>query len=104
MTAKDFTIGDWVRVPRSGWWQVYRTVEYRSLDPVSAAEVKSTAVIAKRIVTDSLRKRFSAQSWHPDWVERLSAAEVAELQEFCAKNEKLVSQFDDWSPPSQDAV
>jgi hypothetical protein len=96
--------GDWVRSYTSGIWQIYRILRYIGKDPATGSKQEKTTVFSKRFVLNSLKRSFTEECCHPDFVENLDEEAARELSGFVEGNPALYAKFCEYEPKSIDSI
>jgi hypothetical protein len=98
-------VGAWVRIHKTGIWQVYRILkDAKCLDPVTGAATKRTTIFAKRFVSNSFRKSLGYDCCHPSFVRPLSQQDRRKLDRFIELHSKQYAQFQEYIPDPIDCI
>ena len=97
--------GDWVSSYSPGIWQVYRVLEgYRTWDPLTGREVRKTTVFSKRFVSAALKRAFKEECCDLQYVKKLSAKPLRQLNALIVENNELFDKFNAYRPKSIDDI
>lgn len=98
------SVGDWVRSYSSGFWKIYRVLDYKCINPVTGKEVCETSIFSKRFVSNSFKRSFKEECCDPAFVSLLTPEEKIEIDNFIDGNPVIYQKFIDYEPNRIDCI
>ena len=99
-------VGDWIHSYSPGIWQVFRLLVNEPRMRLDLSERKRTnprpVVFSKRLVNESWRPSFAAETCCASVVHHLSEEEHRMLDEFLTRNPALLAKFAEYEPKDLD--
>ena len=97
-------VGDFVHSYTKGIWQIYRIINYKTINLQNDKSEKKETVFLKRFISASYKKSFSEECCDPSFVSPLSVEELIKLNNFIENNKDLFEEFNNYMPKPIDAI